>query len=76
MTSGEGSSDAVLLEKDVETIIREGTPAHLYENKRVLVLTPDATRTCPLPMMVQAIRKTIGERCDRRHLSRRSQGLR
>jgi len=65
MTFGEGSSDAVLLEKDAETIIREGTPAHLYENKRVLVLTPDATRSCPLPMMVRAIRKTIGERCAR-----------
>jgi lactate racemase len=65
MTSGEGGSDAVLIEKDVETIIREGTPARLYENRRVLVLTPDATRTCPLPMMVRAIRKTIGERCAR-----------
>jgi nickel-dependent lactate racemase len=37
----------------------------LYENKRVLVLTPDATRTCPLPMMVRALRKTIGERSAR-----------
>lgn len=65
MTTGKGSPDAVLAETDVEGIIREGTPAGLYENKRVLVLTPDATRTCPLPMMVQAIRKTIGERCAR-----------
>lgn len=65
MTTGKGSPDAVLAETDVEGIIREGTPAGLYENKRVLVLTPDATRTCPLPMMVRAIRKTIGERCAR-----------
>jgi nickel-dependent lactate racemase len=65
MTIGKGSPEAVLSESDVEAIIREGTPPGLYENQRVLVLTPDATRTCPLPMMVRAIRRTIGERCAR-----------
>ena len=65
MTIGQGSPDAVLQESDVEAIIREGTPSGWYENKRVLVLTPDATRTCPLSMMVRAIRNTIGERCTR-----------
>jgi len=65
MTIGQGSPDAVLPESDVEAIIREGTPSGLYENKRVLVLTPDATRTCPLPMMVRVIRNTIGARCTR-----------
>jgi nickel-dependent lactate racemase len=65
MAIGIGSPDGVLQEADVEAIIREGTPAGLYQDKRVLVLTPDATRTCPLPMMVRAIRKTIGERCAR-----------
>jgi len=65
MITGNGSPDAVLQEPDVEAIIREGTPRGLYENKRVLVLTPDATRTCPLPMMVRAIRTSIGERCAR-----------
>jgi nickel-dependent lactate racemase len=65
MVAGKGSPDAVLPQSDVEAIIRKGTPSGLYENKRVLVLTPDATRTCPLPMMVRAIRRTIGERCAR-----------
>jgi nickel-dependent lactate racemase len=65
MVTGKGSPDAVLQQNDVEAIIREGTPANLYEDKRVLVLTPDATRTCPLPMMVRAIRRTVGERCAR-----------
>ncbi|MCK7513325.1 MAG: nickel-dependent lactate racemase [Desulfobacterales bacterium] len=46
-------------------IIEQGVPVRLFDNKRVLVLTPDATRTCPLPMMVRAIRRTIGERCAR-----------
>jgi nickel-dependent lactate racemase len=65
MAVGKGSPDLVLQEEDVASIIRKGIPAGLYKNKRVLVLTPDTTRTCPLPMMVRAIRKTVGERCAR-----------
>jgi len=65
MIVGKGSPDAVLPEKDVQAIIAEGIPAGWYENKRVLVLTPDATRTCPLSMIVRAIRRTIGARCAR-----------
>ena len=49
-------------EEKVKEMIERGTPATLYENKRVLVLTPDATRSCPLPMMVRAIREVIGGR--------------
>ena len=49
-------------EEKVKEIIERGTPATLYEKKRVLVLTPDATRTCPLPMMARAVREVIGER--------------
>lgn len=51
-----------LSEEKVKEIIETGTPARLYEKKRVLVLTPDGTRTCPLPMMVRAVREVIGER--------------
>ena len=49
--------------ENVKSIIEAGTPPDLYRNKRVLVLTPDATRTCPLPMMMRAIRQVIGEQC-------------
>ncbi|MGD9323503.1 MAG: lactate racemase domain-containing protein [Desulfobacterales bacterium] len=49
----------------VESIIEADTPKELYEDKRVLVLTPDTTRTCPLPMMVQSIRETIGGRASK-----------
>ena len=45
-----------LSEAKIREIIEAGTPAGLYENKRVLVLTPDGTRTCPLPMMVRLLR--------------------
>ena len=54
-----------LLEAKIKEIIEAGTPAGLYENKRVLVLTPDGTRTCPLPMMVRIVRDLIGERAAR-----------
>ena len=60
MATGKGSPDKILLEEDVKAIIADGTPAKMFANKRVLVLTPDATRTCPLPMMIRAIQAVLG----------------
>ena len=60
MPTGQGSPDKILLEEDVKAIIAAGTPAKMFANKRVLVLTPDATRTCPLPMMIRAIQALMG----------------
>jgi nickel-dependent lactate racemase len=54
-----------LTEEKVREIIEAGTHAGLYENKRVLVLTPDGTRTCPLPMMVRLLGEVIGARAAR-----------
>ena len=65
MVTGKGSPESVLLEEDVRAIIEAGTPADLYEKKRVLVLTPDSTRTCPLPMMIEILQRVIGKRCAR-----------
>ncbi len=62
MVKGMGSPDRSLLEEEVCTLLEEGTPANLFDRKRVLVLTPDATRTCPLPMMVRSIQEGIGKR--------------
>ena len=52
MLKGIGSPDRLLLEEEVRTLLEKGTPPNLFDKKRVLVLTPDATRTCPLPMMI------------------------
>ncbi len=60
-----GKSAMALSEEKIREIIEAGTPAGLYENKRVLVLTPDGTRTCPLPMMVRLLREVIGARAAR-----------
>lgn len=65
MVKGIGSPDRLLLEEEVRTLVEEGTPAVLFERKRVLVLTPDATRTCPLPMMIRSIQEVIGRRSAR-----------
>jgi len=49
-------------EEKIRAVIESGMPAHQVENKRILVLTPDATRTCPLATMVRALGDTIGKR--------------
>ena len=59
MTTGKGEPGKILSEKDIKAIIASGTPAELFANKRVLVLTPDATRTCPLSMMIRAIQELM-----------------
>ena len=65
MIAGKGSPETLISEEDVRSIIAAGLPGTLTEGRRVLVLTPDATRTCPLPMMIRAIRDVIGGHCAR-----------
>ena len=66
MVTGFGSDLSPLGEDSIQEIIRLGCPPReQYLGKRVLVLTPDATRTCPLPSMVNALRVTIGEEVQR-----------
>jgi nickel-dependent lactate racemase len=65
MVKGIGSPVRSLLEEEVKTLLEEGIPADLFDRKRMLVLTPDATRTCPLPMMVRLIQEVIGKRSAR-----------
>jgi nickel-dependent lactate racemase len=65
MVHGSGDSDMALTEAQVKRIVAEGTPDALYRGKRLLVLTPDATRTCPLPMMVRTLAAVIGAQAAR-----------
>ena len=62
MVKGIGSPDHSCMEEEVRTLLEEGTPVRLFDRKRVLVLTPDATRTCPLPMMIRSVVDVIGAR--------------
>ena len=60
MTMAIGNHELTISAEAVKSIIEADTPKELFEDKRVLVLTPDTTRTCPLPMMVRSMRETIG----------------
>jgi lactate racemase len=65
MSAGKGSPETRILEAEIAPILATGVPEALFAGKRVLVLTPDATRTCPLPAAVRAVREVIGPRCAR-----------
>ena len=60
MMIGSGQPHAALSETQIRNIVESGTPPELYRGKRVLVLTPDTTRTCPLPLMVSIFQEVIG----------------
>jgi nickel-dependent lactate racemase len=65
MVAGRGNPDTDIGLEEAKAIIAEGTPEELVADKRVLVLTPDATRTCPLPRMITAVNEVIGKRAKR-----------
>jgi len=60
MVIGTGSPELDLGAEEVRRIVEQGTPPELVAGKRVLVLTPDTTRTCPLPRLVSALNEVIG----------------
>jgi nickel-dependent lactate racemase len=45
---------------DVRTLIAQACPAKDYKGQRTLLIIPDATRTCPLGMVFQALHEQIG----------------
>jgi len=49
MTSGFGSAEAILSSEEIREIVAAALPESKTRNKRLLVLTPYTTRTCPLP---------------------------
>ena len=65
MVAGRGRPDLDIGLEEAKQIIAEGIPAELVAGRKVLVLTPDATRTCPLPRMITAVREVVGTRAQR-----------
>lgn len=51
--------DQSLTQQEVLETLAQGLPVHLVKGKRVLVLTPDSTRTCPLPLMISGLARTL-----------------
>ena len=65
MVAGKGSGENLLSRDEIGEILEQGLPSHLYHGKKVLVLTPDATRTAPLPIMVRELHRVMGGSCGR-----------
>ncbi|KJS03079.1 MAG: hypothetical protein VR65_02210 [Desulfobulbaceae bacterium BRH_c16a] len=61
MTEGHGTPDRPLSEAEIRKIVEDSTPASLFAGKKVLVLTPDTTRTCPLPLMIRCLGELLGK---------------
>ncbi len=57
---GKGDPGLDLGRDEIEEILSRGIPEEPVRGKRVLVLTPDTTRTCPLPRLVAALRAVVG----------------
>ena len=50
-----------LSEEQVLEVISEACPISEYRGKKVLLIVPDATRTCPLGMLFKGIFAQVGE---------------
>ena len=62
---GQGSADRPLEESQVSSILEEGLGGYDLKGEKILVLTPDATRTAPLPLMIRELIRIIGPRAAR-----------
>ena len=55
MITGYGTPQTELGEAEVRDILAKGIGSDLLSGKQVLVLTPDNTRTCPLPLIIREL---------------------
>ena len=61
MTIGKGYTDRLLAEDEVREIVAQAFAEHDMTGKRVLFITPDATRSGPMDMMFRVFYDAIGE---------------
>jgi nickel-dependent lactate racemase len=59
---GTGSVDGKLTQKQVGDIVASAVSGLDVDGKKVLAIIPDATRTCPLPLVARLLRKHLGGR--------------
>jgi nickel-dependent lactate racemase len=62
MVTGCGNPNIAISDSEIRKAVESGTPSELYHGKHVLVLTPDTTRTCPLPLMISILQEIVGTR--------------
>ena len=61
MTIGGSSTDGMLGETEVRSIVGRGVEAMGVRSRSVLVIVPDRTRTCPLPLLARAVHEALSE---------------
>src|SRR5690348_13290236 len=60
-----GDAATVLDEDQVTAFVQEQLAAHPFDGRSVCVLVPDATRTCPLPLLLRAVHGALHGRVRR-----------
>ena len=58
--NGFGYREQALKPEQIRDVIAATLPAEKIRGKRILVLTPDTTRTCPLPELVRSLQEIVG----------------
>ena len=56
---GSAAPDRILTEEEVEAFIAEQLAGIDADGRSVCVLVPDATRACPLPLLVGAVHRAL-----------------
>jgi lactate racemase len=54
-----GSAQEVLAPEEIDRFVRAALDADDYTGKRVCVLVPDATRSCPLPGLLDSVHAAL-----------------
>jgi nickel-dependent lactate racemase len=62
MVIGKGSSDRALSESEVREMMTSALSQARLDEKRVLIIIPDSTRTAPIPMMFRLFHELLGDR--------------
>jgi nickel-dependent lactate racemase len=57
-----GGPGSVLTTDQVRGFVREQLGADDYDGKRVCLIVPDGTRSCPLPLLVEAVHEALHDR--------------
>src|SRR3712207_8531504 len=60
-----GDASSVLDDEQVTAFVAEQLARHPFDGRSVCVLVPDATRTCPLPLLMRAVHGALHGRVSR-----------
>jgi nickel-dependent lactate racemase len=59
---GAGYTDRALVQSEAQRIVEQAVEAMAVAGKKVLAIVPDATRTCPLPLLSRMLHQQVAAR--------------